>query len=426
MNAHPGIDRSGEAIPVESPDAAPDVVIVGAGPAGLGAAALLAQAGVSVAVLERGTEAGGIPRHCGHSPFGMREFSRLLSGRVYAARLSDAAARAGAAIRLRHSAVAIGAGPVLTVATPDGIKKFAPKAVLLATGIREATRAARLAGGVRPQGVMNTGALQDLVYLRGKRPFRRPVIVGTELVSMSAILTCRHAGAKPVAVIERGDRPTVRAPFSWLPRTLGIPLHFRTTIEEIFGQAQVEAVSVRDAEGNLRRIPCDGVVFTGEFTPEASLARTAGLEVDRGSGGPLVDADGRTSLAHVYAAGNTLRAVETAGWCWEEGRTVARSILRDLRGEGASDSNSIRVEAGENVKLVVPQRLSPRSTAGAFQKLQVRLFRPVSGMLQVAADGRVLWSRRVASGPERRLGIPLAALRLPDDARTITVSVRET
>ena len=48
------------------------------------------------------------------------------------------------------------------------------------------------------------GALQAMVYLAGQAPFRRPVIVGTELVSFSALLTCRHAGIRPAAMIESG------------------------------------------------------------------------------------------------------------------------------------------------------------------------------------------------------------------------------
>lgn len=403
----------------------PDVAIVGAGPAGLGAAAFLAENGASVVVLERGDEPGGIPRHCGHSPFGMREFRRVLSGRRYAARLAGAARGAGAEIRLRHSVVSLEAGPRLHVATPEGLRVFAPKRVLLATGIREATRASRLVGGVRPQGVMNTGALQDMVYLRGLKPFRRPVIVGTELVSMSAILTCRHAGAKPVAVIEAGDRPVVRAPFAWLPRSLGIPVHFGAAIEEILGGAQVEAVTVRLADGRVARIECDGVVFTGGFTPEASLARMAGLSLDAGSGGPLVNAQGRTALAGVHAAGNLLRGVETAGWCWAEGRTVARGILRGLGSDAAADEAGIRVEAGENVKLVVPQRLSRDGEPSAFASLQVRLAKPVRGELRVEAGGRTLWSRRIGSGPERRVAIPIAALRVPPGAEAVTVTARE-
>jgi len=64
------------------------VAIVGAGPAGLACAIHLRQLGVKeVLLIEREAAAGGIPRHCGHSPFGMREFNRLLSGPAYARRL---------------------------------------------------------------------------------------------------------------------------------------------------------------------------------------------------------------------------------------------------------------------------------------------------------------------------------------------------
>ena len=64
-----------------------DVIVIGAGPAGLSAATALARLGVAVTVLDREAEAGGIPRHCDHPPYGLREFHRLMRGPDYAQRL---------------------------------------------------------------------------------------------------------------------------------------------------------------------------------------------------------------------------------------------------------------------------------------------------------------------------------------------------
>lgn len=54
-----------------------DVAVIGGGPAGLAAGTALKRAGVRrVVVLEREVQADGIPRHCGHPPFGMQAFAR--------------------------------------------------------------------------------------------------------------------------------------------------------------------------------------------------------------------------------------------------------------------------------------------------------------------------------------------------------------
>ena len=69
-----------------------DVVIIGAGPAGLAAAIRLRELGINdVVVLEREVEAGGIPRHCGHFGFGWESHRRLMTGPNYSARLRAAA-----------------------------------------------------------------------------------------------------------------------------------------------------------------------------------------------------------------------------------------------------------------------------------------------------------------------------------------------
>ncbi|MDX5349215.1 MAG: FAD-dependent oxidoreductase, partial [Paracoccaceae bacterium] len=217
----------------------PEIIVVGAGPAGLSAAAALARAGRRVTVLEREAEAGGIPRHCGHSPYGLREFRRLMSGPAYAARLRDTALAAGATIRTGTTVTALLPGGRVEVTDEAGPATLSAKAVLLAMGVRETSRAARLIGGEKPGGVINTAALQGLVYLNRQRPFRRPVILGTELVSFSALLTCRHAGIRPVAMVEPGSRITAWGASRWLPRVLGVPLRLQTEIARIRGRTRV-------------------------------------------------------------------------------------------------------------------------------------------------------------------------------------------
>ncbi len=409
-----------DVIPVEQVDA----LIVGGGPAGLSAAATLKRAGVAKVVLvERQNETGGIPRHCGHSPFGMREFHRVLSGKRYAARLATEAISAGADIRLMHSVVGISEGPQALVATPEGLRRFEARKILIATGVRETTRAGRLASGSRPVGIFNTGALQDLVHLRGLRPFRRPVIIGTELVSMSAILTCLSAGARPAAIVEGGKRPVVRAPFNWLPALLQIPRHYEADILEILGRSAVEAIVLKNRRtGVITRIACDGVLFTGGFTPEASLARLSGVTIDGGSAGPEIDSFGRTSMAGVYAAGNVLRGVETAGRCWAEGRSVARVMADDWR--NATISAKVAVETGGGVKLVVPQSVSI-APSPAFEYLQVRLDSWINGELVIEQGGYVIWKRRLSSGPERRILVPLKELEINDTGAPLRVTANK-
>ena len=85
------------------------VAILGGGPAGLSAAQRLAELGIKeIVLIEREEALGGVPRHCGHPAFGLREFHRLLGGPAYARRL--AAAASGIEIRSRTTVTAIEPG----------------------------------------------------------------------------------------------------------------------------------------------------------------------------------------------------------------------------------------------------------------------------------------------------------------------------
>lgn len=397
-----------------------DVVIVGAGPAGLSAAAELRRLGVvRVLVLDRDAEPGGVPRLSGHSPYGLREFRRPMLGPAYARALAARAREAGAEIRTGVTVTALHDGPRLSVTSDAGPAGIRAQAVLLATGVRETSRAGRLIGGTKPGGVMTTGALQGLVYGVGMRPFRRPVILGSELVAFSAILTCRHAGIRPVAMVEADTRITARHPAGLLPRLLGISLRLGTELAAIEGRDRAEAVVLRSVAGE-ERLAADGVIVTGRFRPEATLIREGNLVLDPGTGGPEVDEYGRTSDPAIFAAGNLLRPVETAGWCWEEGRAVARAIARALRGALPPPAEA-RVRIGTDaLRFVVPQRIAG-GDAPALDRLQIRAAAPASGRLALRIGGQEIAGRTTSLLPERRFLLPLPAA---GDAVSVTLEPR--
>jgi cation diffusion facilitator CzcD-associated flavoprotein CzcO len=143
------------------------VVVVGGGPAGLAAALeLRRRATRDVVVVEREAEAGGIPRHARHQGFGLRDLRRPLSGPAYAARYARRAEEAGIEIRTETMVTRWTPDGPLQLTAPDGPELIEADAVILATGCRERPRSARLVPGSRPEGVMNTGTLQQLVYLK--------------------------------------------------------------------------------------------------------------------------------------------------------------------------------------------------------------------------------------------------------------------
>ncbi len=388
-----------------------DVVIIGGGPAGLAAATELRACGVArVVVLEREANAGGIPRHCGHYPYGLREFRRLLRGPDYAARLVASAMAAGVEIHTGITVTALHPGPRLSVTggpmRPGGPGAITARAVLLATGVREASRAQRLIGGTKPGGVLSTGALQGLVYLDGLRPFRRPVVLGSELVAFSALMTCRHLGIAPVAMIEPGSQPIARWPSAVFPRLLGIPLLLDTTILAIEGRDLVTGIVIRH-DGRERRIAADGVIVSGDFRPEAALLAGSHLKTDRLTGGPSVDQFGRCSDRAFFAAGNLLRPVETAGWCWAEGRAAGRVIARALEGGLPVGEDHAVIASGEGLKYLLPQRLAPGGNSASLPEFQLRLTRAMRANLVIRSEGLQPVSYRITSRPERRITIPL-------------------
>ena len=396
-----------------------DALILGGGPAGLSCARALRGLGVrNVALLEREGALGGIPRHCGHLGFGLCEFGRLYSGPDFAKRLADEAA--GADLRLRTTALQLAPDGLVRTTGPSGPEDFQAKAVVLAFGARETPRSARLISGGRPFGVMNTGALQQFVYLRGKCPFERPVVIGSELVAFSALLTLHHAGVKPLAIIEEGERIVSREPGSWVARLgFGVPVLTRTRLLRIIGGDTVTGIEI-DRGFGPEEMECDGVILTGKFRPETALIVPSHVEIDAGTKGPAIDSYFRCSDHHYFAAGNVLRGIETAGQCWREGRAVAEMVVAGLENRLPLRQPDARVTVQGPLAYVYPQRIYRDAPAASPLLFKARVSHAVHGRLSVSVDGNVVWSRRISALPERRIAWRLP---LPDMTTCQNVSV---
>jgi thioredoxin reductase len=336
------------------------VVVVGAGPAGLSAAVELLRLGAGpVLVADRESALGGVPRHSWHTGYGLRDLRRVMTGPAYARSLVSAALSAGADLRAGTTVTGWTPGPdgshAVTITSPAGRQTVQAAAVLLATGCRERPRTARLVPGDRPAGVMTTGELQQRVYLGGERLAGRALVVGAEHVSFSAALTLEHAGADVVALVTEYERQQSYAAFRFgAAARWRVPVWTCSAVRRIAGRGRLEGVEVADVRtGAARFVPCEVVIFTGDWIPDHELARLAGLAMDPGTRGPVVDTTLATSALGVFAAGNLVHAAETADIAALSGRHAAMHIAAFLGGEGAAPGSGMAA-AGSGVAAAEP------------------------------------------------------------------------
>ncbi len=295
-----------------------DAVIIGAGPAGLAAARMLAAGGTTPVILDERSQPGGQyfkPLAASHRF--QREDAQFAEGR----RLIEALAADGADIRqgqsVWHAALA---GDRIELATigKGGTGLISARTVLIAAGAYE--RPAPLPGWTLP-GVMTTGALQTLARSQRVVPGERILIAGNGPLNWQAALEIARGGGHVVAVLESG-RPSHPRHLGALagmiasdPRlTLeglamraalaraGIPLHEGYRLQAIEGATRAERVRAVPSGGHGAPLTfaVDAVALGYGFIPSTTLARMLGapMAVDPATGFPRAvrAEDGRVAM----------------------------------------------------------------------------------------------------------------------------------
>ncbi|MCR4885667.1 MAG: FAD-dependent oxidoreductase [Clostridiales bacterium] len=414
-----------------------DVLVIGAGPAGLAAAIAAKKQGVdSLIVLEREDRPGGILRQCIHNGFGLHRFKEELTGPEYAQRDIDAAREMKIDIRTGVTVLSVSREKRVTaVSRENGLQVFQAKAVVLAMGCRERPRGALAIPGTRCAGIYSAGTAQKFVNLEGYMPGRRVVILGSGDIGLIMARRMTLQGAKVLACVEL-------MPYSsGLNRNIvqclqdyGIPLYLSHTVVDIHGRERLTGVTVAKVDENRKPIPgtemefdCDTLLLSVGLIPENELSAGAGVELSPVTSGAVVTDSLETSVPGIFACGNVLHVHDLVDHVSSESFRAGEAAARYAMGLRRT-GREIAVRDGRGVRGTVPQKIVLDGENG-----EVRLmFRPDQvyrdHYLTVYADGKAVSSvKKMILTPGEMAVQPLSdqLLSACAGAREITLAVTE-
>lgn len=419
---------------------APDVAVIGGGPAGLAAAAAVERAGAHALVIEREKRLGGILKQCIHDGFGLIRFGEKLSGPEYSHQYVEALRKTGAEVRLLTFATRIektAGGFRLTLVHGGGVDVVTTGALVLSTGCRERTARQAAIHGTHPAGVLTAGTAQYYVNILGQLPARRCVILGSGDIGLIMARRLTLEGAEVLGVYEAKPAP------SGLSRNIaqclddfGIPLHTSRTVSRVFGRTRLEGVEIAAADaamnpipGTEERIACDGLILSVGLIPENELAESLGVPIHPATRGPVCDQRCMTAIPGIFSCGNALQVNDLVDYVSESGETAGKAAARwALEGGGEiSVGSCVEFRTDENFLCMTPHRLD----LSCLEEETVLFFRARDErgrtLVRIRAGETELFSRRY-----NRLKPPemeRVTLRLRDSAlksgNTITLTMSE-
>ncbi len=345
-------------------DSQVDILVIGAGPAGLAAAIAARENGIeSILVLERENEPGGILRQCIHNGFGLHRFREELTGPEYAARDIARVRELGIPVECGCTVLSVSHDRTVTCVSPAlGFRTIRAKAVILAMGCRERPRGALCTPGTRCAGIYSAGTAQRFVNLEGWMPGRRVVILGSGDIGLIMARRMTLQGAKVLACVE------IMPYSSGLNRNIvqclqdyDIPLYLSHTVTDIRGKERLEGVTVSRVDD--RRVPvpgteisfdCDTLLLSCGLIPENELSIGAGVRLSGATSGAVVNDSLETSVRGIFACGNVLHVHDLVDHVSEESFRAGKAAADFVR-NGETEVSLIEVCDGEGVRGTVPQ-----------------------------------------------------------------------
>lgn len=358
-----------------------DLLIIGGGPAGLAAAIRAKEVGAEhVTIIERDERLGGLLNQCIHNGFGLFYFNEDLTGPEYACRFIEKTEDLGINTLLDTMTLDITPDKKVTVCSKEGYRVLEPKAIVLAMGCRERTRQQILIPGYRPAGVLTAGTAQRMVNVDGSIPGKEIVILGSGDIGMIMARRLILEGAQVKAVIEImpycGGLPRNQAQCL---RDFNVPLFLRHTVTWIHGRDRIEAVTVAEVNEALEPMPetekvigCDTLLLSVGLIPENELSVKAGVKLDPVTAGPATNERRETNIPGIFVGGNVVHVndhVDGVSW---DGEIAGQSAAEYAMGRAIPSRKSISLEAGENIRYVMPQSIDSKKAVS----LQMRVKEP--------------------------------------------------
>lgn len=410
-----------------------NVVVVGGGPAGLGAAVEAKRNGAKdVLIIERDRELGGILNQCIHNGFGLHEFKEELTGPEYAHKFIEMVKEEKIDYMLDTMVLNISEDKTIEALGEEGIINIQADAIVLAMGCRERTRGAIDIPGYRPAGVYNAGAAQRLSNMEGYMVGKEIVIYGSGDIGLIMARRMTLEGAKVKAVVE------INPHSSGLTRNIvqclddfNIPLMLSTGITHIDGKERVKGVTLckldekrNPIKGTEEYISCDTVLLSVGLIPENELSVEAGVNLDTKTSGPIVNNSMATNIDGVFACGNVVHVHDLVDFVTKEskiaGKNAALYSLNKL-----NKGNEVKTSAGEGIIYVVPQSVNVDGDEDVNLFMRVRQIYKNKKLVVKSDDKVILEKKRLHMIPSEMENIKISKDLFKDIKGNITVSVEE-
>ncbi len=383
-----------------------DLVVVGAGPAGLAAAYSAWENGVrNIAILERDKISGGILNQCIHNGFGLHYFKEELTGPEYAQKFVDMVANTDITVMTDTMVLEISEDKKVFALNSEGYFTIQAKSIILAMGCRERTRGAIAIPGHRPVGIYTAGTAQRYVNMEGYMVGKRVVILGSGDIGLIMARRMKLEGAEVLAVVEL-------MPYSnGLNRNIvqclndyDIPLYLSHTVTDIYGETRLEKVVISKVDENRAPIAgseiefdCDTLLLSVGLIPENELSKSAGIDIDAKSNGAVVFDDMQTSVPGIFACGNVLHVHDLVDFVTEESIKAGKAASEYIKNNYTHSDDVVSIKNGNLVSYNVPQHIDMQKGNDSFD-----LFFRVTNVLKgksiviTSDDGTVLKKKKKA------------------------------
>lgn len=343
-----------------------ELIVVGAGPAGLSAAIEAAKCGVKATVFDENAAPGGQLFKQIHKFFGSKEHKAKIRGFRIGQELLKEAEEAGVEVVLNATVLGLYPEKEVLVQQGEEVKHYKGDAVLVATGAAE--NMVNFRGWTLP-GVIGAGAAQTMMNLHHIKPGNRILMLGTGNVGLVVSFQLMQAGCEVVALADAAPKIGGYGVHAAKVARTGVPFYLSHTIKEVEGKDCVTGVTIAQVDSHFQFIPgtekhfdVDTVCVAVGLSPMAQLLKMDGIEMDTSTGGfvPKCDEVGATSIPGIYAAGD-VAGIEEASSAMIEGRMSGAAIAKYLGYTDAATKESREKELEKSLDSLRQGMFAPKN-----------------------------------------------------------------